>query len=50
MSKRVLITLVVIVLIAILGMVLTMKRSMQKGVIGRDSDATAPAKPVPAKP
>jgi hypothetical protein len=45
MSKRVLIALAVIVLIAILGMVLTMKRAVQKGAAARDADVTAPAKP-----
>ena len=50
MSKRVLIALVVIVLIAILEMVFTMKRAVQKGANARDADVTAPAKAPPAKP
>ena len=49
MSKRVLVTLVVIVLIAILGMVLTMKRAVQKGTSARDADVNVPANPPPAK-
>ena len=47
MSKRVLIALVVIVLIAILGMVLTMKRAVLKGAAAREAEVTAPAKPQP---
>jgi flagellar basal body-associated protein FliL len=47
MSKRMLIALVVIVLIVILGMVTTMKRSLNAAA-SHDPDATV-TKPAPAK-
>jgi len=43
MSRNVLIAIVVIVLIIIVGMVLTVKRSLRAG-IARDAEVTAPAK------
>jgi hypothetical protein len=49
MSKRMLIALVVIVLIVILGMVTTMKRSLKAGAASRDPDATVPRPNAPAK-
>ena len=44
MSRNVLIAIVVIVLIIIVGMVLTVKRSVRAG-LARDAEVTAPAKP-----
>ena len=43
MSRNVLIAIAVIVLIIIVGMVLTVKRSVKAG-IARDAEVTAPAK------
>ena len=43
MSRNVLIAIVVIVLIIIVGMVLTVKRSVKAGM-ARDAEVTAPAK------
>jgi hypothetical protein len=49
MSKRVLIAIAVIVLIIVVGMVMTVKRSL-KGAALRDPDATVPRSADPVKP
>jgi hypothetical protein len=49
MSKRVLVAIAVIVLIVIVGMVMSVKRSLKAGA-GREPDATVPATPAPQKP
>ena len=49
MSKRVLIAIAIIVLIVIVGMVMSVQRSMKAGTANRDPDRTVPVKPAPVQ-